>query len=72
MIQTTLTAALLAATAFVTPVNAEVVDAWCSLFWRDGRASEQKTGDCDFRQAFGNATVWLADHNKNNSSKGNV
>ena len=42
------------------PVQAEIVQAWCSLMWRDGRAQIEQ-GPCDFRQAFGNVQVWMGE-----------
>ena len=42
------------------PAQAEIVQAWCSLMWRDGRAQIEQ-GPCDFRQAFGNVQVWMGE-----------
>ena len=42
------------------PVQAEIVQAWCSLMWRDGRGQIEQ-GPCDLRQAFGNVQVWMGE-----------
>ena len=42
------------------PAQAEIVSAWCSLMWRDGRQQIEQ-GPCQFRQAFGNVQVWMGD-----------
>jgi hypothetical protein len=42
------------------PAQAEIVQAWCSLMWRDGRAQIEQ-GPCHFRQAFGNVQVWMGE-----------
>ena len=42
------------------PAQAEIVQAWCSLMWRDGREQIEQ-GPCDFRQAFGNVQVWMGE-----------
>ena len=42
------------------PAQAEIVRAWCSLMWRDGRQQIEQ-GPCQFRQAFGNVPVWMGD-----------
>ena len=48
----------LAAVLTAAPAQAEIVQAWCSLMWRDGRAQIEQ-GPCAFRQAFGNVQVWM-------------
>ena len=42
------------------PAQAEIVEAWCSLIWRDGRGKIEQ-GPCDFRQAFGNVQIWMGE-----------
>ena len=44
----------------VAPAQAEIVKAWCAVTWPDTN-HERATGDCDFRQAFGNVQVWMGD-----------
>ena len=41
-------------------VQAEIVQAWCSLISRDGRGQIEQ-GPCDFRQAYGNVQVWMGE-----------
>ena len=42
------------------PAQAEIVKAWCAVTWPDTNR-QPATGDCDFRQAFGNVQVWMGD-----------
>ena len=42
------------------PAQAEIVQAWCSLMWRDGPGQIAQC-PCDFRQAFGNVQVWMGE-----------
>ena len=42
------------------PAQAEIVQSWCSVMWRDGRAQIEQ-GPCDFRQALGNVQVWMGE-----------
>ena len=42
------------------PAQAEIVQAWCSLMWREGHAQIEQ-GPCHFRQSFGNVQVWMGE-----------
>ena len=42
------------------PAQAEIRQAWCVVTWPDTNR-ERATGDCHFRQAFGNVQVWMGD-----------
>ena len=37
--------------------RAEIVSAHCTLSWEKSQKTE--TGDCQFRQAFGNVQIWM-------------
>ena len=41
------------------PAQAEIVEAWCSLIWRDGRGDRARS--LHFRQAFGNVQVQMGE-----------
>ncbi len=42
------------------PAQAEIRKAWCVVTWPE-TCREPVSGDCDFRQAFGNVQVWMGD-----------
>ena len=62
----TMKRALVIAAAFLlstAAANAEIVKAWCAVTWPETNR-KRATGDCDFRQAFGNVQVWMGDRYK--------